>query len=265
VQLKLPSAIVEAMERDDHGQLGAPVFARGRLSSYARLLGVPAGAVEEQFAQALAAPPALVVGAHGSRIEHGQRRFARQGVCIVLAATVALPVVWFAIHNQSLQPRASLASLDGTSIAAHKSSNPAISSVNAEARKARGESPVIASIAPLGSYGWSGSHDGGGSAATVTGVGNVPDATHTGLQLRFSGDSSVDIVGVDGRVIEHDTVEAGSVRNYQTAAVASVEIGNPGAVLVLRNGEPLDLRPFHGADATRFTLSSDGKPAPVRD
>jgi len=83
--------------------------------------------------------------------------------------------------------------------------------------------------------------------------------------MRFSGDSWVDVVGIDGRVIEHGIVEAGSVRNYQTVAIARITIGNSNSVLVLRNDEPLDIRPFQKANVARFKLSSDGNPAPVNN
>ena len=48
-------------------------------------------------------------------------------------------------------------------------------------------------------------------------------------------------------------------------ALARVDIGNARAVMVLRNGEPLDISPFRGVNASRFRLSSDGKPAPASD
>jgi cytoskeleton protein RodZ len=236
-QLKLPRAIVEAMESDDHGQLGAAVFARGRLGSYARLLGIPVSVVEAQFAQVLVAPPALVSSTSRAHGERGLQRFSRQASYGVLAATVAFLAIWLPIHNQSHRSVAPLAALDGTTIGLRKASAATHSGANATAVKTREESPA------------------------ATG----PASAAAALQLRFSGDSWVDIVGLDGKVIEHGTIDAGSVRNYRTTAIASVEIGNPGAVLVLRNGQPLDLRSFQDTNATRFTLSSDGKPAPVRD
>ena len=256
VQLKLPTTIVEAMERDDHSMLGATIFARGRLGNYARLVGVPAALVDAQFADAMTVPPPLVSTASSSRLERNVRRFARQSIYIVLTATIVLPVVWLATQHQLPQAAASLTALDSSPVPAQNSTVAMGHGANAAAGEARSASPVVASIAPFGSYGWASP-----SAANPTGQ----MTANTALQLRFSGDSWVDIVGVDGRVIEHGAVEAGSVRNYQTVAVARVAIGNPGSVLVLRNGEPLDLKPFQGANQTRFTLSSDGKPAPVRD
>jgi cytoskeleton protein RodZ len=266
-QLRLPKAVIEAMERDDHTQLGAAVFARGRFGSYAQLVGVPMSAVEAQFAHALVAPPALVSGARSSRVEYVLRRFARQGIYVVLTATIVLPVVWLATHNQLPQSTASLTVLDGAPVAARNAANPVRAGAHAEVRDAHNESPVVASIAPFGNYHWtSASNDGATAAVPAIAAANpLHDASKHMLQLRFSGDSWVDVVGIDGRVIEHGIVEAGSMRNYQSTAIARVTIGNSNSVLVLRNNEPLDIKPFQKANVTRFTLSSDGTPTPVRD
>ncbi|HEV2606980.1 MAG TPA: RodZ domain-containing protein [Xanthomonadaceae bacterium] len=265
-QLKLPTAVIDAMECDDHAQLGAAVFARGRFGSYARLVGVPISAVEAQFAHALAAPPVLVSGARSSRVEYVLRRFARQGIYVVLTATIVLPVVWLATHNQLPQSTASLTALDGAPVSAN-ANKPARTGAHAVARDAHNETPVAASIAPFGNYRWTSASNDGATATVLptTAANPLHDAPNHMLQMRFSGDSWVDIIGIDGRVIEHGTVEAGSVRNYQTTAVARVMIGNSNSVLVLRNNEPLDIKPFQKANVTRFTLSSDGTPTPVRD
>ena len=175
----------------------------------------------------------------------------------MLAATVGMILVWLATHNQSQHATASLAVLDGASVAMRRAT-----ASFPEAGKVR---PAIASIVPSRGERSTNSLTGLGLAARSSTGGPASAGANNALQLRFSGDSSVEIVGVDGRVIEHDTVEAGSVRSYSTSAVASVEIGSPSAVLVLRNGQPLNLKPFHDANQTRFRLSSAGEPAPVRD
>ncbi len=269
-QLKLPTTIIDAMEGDDHNALGAVIFARGRLGNYARLVGVPIAAVDAQFANASVAPPPLVGTGRGSRLERSLHRVTRQGIYAVLTAAIVLPVIWLATHHQLPQAASSLTALDAPPAGMHK---PSDTDANASAGEARNQPPVVASIAPFGGYHWANQIDGSsieqratnGSAASVHAAAANQRVPDTRLELRFSGDSWVDIIGMDGRVIEHGTVEAGSVRNYRTAAVGGVTIGNPGSVLILRNGEPLDLKAFQNANTTRFTLSSDGKPAPVRD
>ena len=46
-QLKLPVAILEAIEREDWARLGAPIFVRSYVGSYAKFLGLPATLADE--------------------------------------------------------------------------------------------------------------------------------------------------------------------------------------------------------------------------
>src|SRR5687768_18326942 len=46
-KLKLPVAVLDAIEREDWARLGAPIFVRSYLGSYARLLGLPPGIAVE--------------------------------------------------------------------------------------------------------------------------------------------------------------------------------------------------------------------------
>ena len=39
-RLKMPVKVVQSLEEEDWGRLGAPVFVRGQLRSYSRLLGL---------------------------------------------------------------------------------------------------------------------------------------------------------------------------------------------------------------------------------
>ena len=65
-QLKLPVAVLDAIEREDWGRLGAPIFVRSYVGSYARLLGLPATLADEvvrgkptpPLASIVAVPPA---------------------------------------------------------------------------------------------------------------------------------------------------------------------------------------------------------------
>lgn len=71
--LKLSPTIVEALEADHFSQIGPPVFVRGYLSRYARLLELPEPTVLERFRQQTASshsPPQL-------KVVHPLRRQAR--------------------------------------------------------------------------------------------------------------------------------------------------------------------------------------------
>jgi cytoskeleton protein RodZ len=101
-QLKLPIAIVDAMERDDWQRLGAPVYVRSYLGSYLRLVGLPAG-LAEQVAQEKPTPQLVSLGG-SSRVRHALNHSMRNVVYLVMTAVLVLPVVLVVRHYQSAQP-----------------------------------------------------------------------------------------------------------------------------------------------------------------
>ena len=46
-ELKLPVSVLDAIEREDWARLGAPIFVRSYVGSYAKLLGLPASLADE--------------------------------------------------------------------------------------------------------------------------------------------------------------------------------------------------------------------------
>ena len=70
-QLRLPLAIVEAMEREDWARLGAPIYVRSYLGGYLKLLGLPPSLLE--MVRAPAEQPKLVTLAPRSRMLSSRR------------------------------------------------------------------------------------------------------------------------------------------------------------------------------------------------
>jgi cytoskeleton protein RodZ len=60
-QLKLPVAVLDAIEREDWARLGAPIFVRSYVGSYARILGLPATLAEE-VVRGKPSPPLVSIG-----------------------------------------------------------------------------------------------------------------------------------------------------------------------------------------------------------
>ena len=269
-RLKLPAVIVEAMERDDRAVLGAAVFARGRLGNYARLVGLPQAIVDAQFTSGTVAPPPLVSSARDTRFERGLQRFARRGVAAVLTATIILPVIWLATRHGLPQTPEPLAVLDVSQAAGRHTAKPATRRTSPNPQP-----PVAASMAPFAGYRGGAENEPAAvqlptTAATAATSAQATEAAvvapdENGLQLRFDGDSWVELTGAGGQPIERGMIHAGSVRSYHTGAIARVVIGNVASVRVLQDGQPLDLSAFSHANLARFTLSSAGKPAPAAD
>jgi cytoskeleton protein RodZ len=60
-ELKLDVAVIKALENDDGAALPAPIFVKGYLRSYARLVGLPDEELIRNYAQQAHEPPPLTV------------------------------------------------------------------------------------------------------------------------------------------------------------------------------------------------------------
>ena len=98
-QLKLPVAVVDAMEREDWARLGAAVYVRSYVGSYQRLLGLPAEL--PAAATAGASAPPLVTLATRSRLRYTIDNSLRNVVYLVMTAVLVVPVVLVTRHYQS--------------------------------------------------------------------------------------------------------------------------------------------------------------------
>jgi cytoskeleton protein RodZ len=270
-KLRLKSATVEALEREDLDALGAPVYVRGYFSSYARLVDVPVVLVDRTFAQRVeVAPIPLSSPARTSHSRYLFDRYAKRAVYVVLTASIVVPVILLATRDQLPRPGATLTPLDspmqieagpgGESARASTrdsgntgsdSTSPALPAPTVEPRSAA-ENPVIASLTPF--Y----------PAATAPTPIVPPEVIEdSGLSLHFSGDSWVEIIGRDGSRLEYGMVRAGTIRRFDANNVARVSLGNASAVEVRMNGAVTDIAAFRRANVARFTVSSQGSLAPA--
>ncbi|MDY0022270.1 RodZ domain-containing protein [Arenimonas caeni] len=245
-QLRLPVAIIEAMEREDWSRLGAPIYVRSYLGSYLRLLGLPQELAQPVASQASA--PQLVPMASRSRLRRTLDKSLRNGIYLVMTAVLVVPVVLVARHYQSAAKPQTL------TLEADPALLPALpeAELAAQPPAANGPEPVMASMAPVQPR---------PAVPEAAAPAPVPE---DGLVLRFSGQSWVEVLDPNGRRIEQALLEAGAERRYADGEVGRVTLGNAAAVEVLSHGKPVDLAPFRAANVARFTVSSEGEPAPAR-
>lgn len=226
-KLRMPARVVESLEAEDWARLGAPVFVRGQLRSYARLLGLPVDDVVRMPELAPVVASELSPRTYTPRMQRFAEQSARRAVYIVLTAAILVPV-WLATRPQPGTEAGRSASLD----APPASAQPA-------AATPREPAPLRASIAPM-------------PARTAPPV----------LALEFDGDSWVEIHGTDGRVLESGLLKAGDRRSFAAGEVSKMKLGNAAAVRVLNNGRAQDVTPYMRASVARFAVSSDGSLAP---
>lgn len=260
-QLKLPVAIVQAMELDDWPRLGAPVYVRSYLGSYLRLVGLPAS-LAEQAAQTKPAP-ALVAMSSSSKFRHALNRGVRNGVYLVMTGLLVVPVYFAARHYQD-QNRPEVLTLE----------------TSAEMVEAQALAAGVPLAPPADASVSSGppAFDEGADTASVPAPAVEPDhapvmasmapftktaAPAAGLVLRFKAESWVEVLDAQGARVERGLVEAGAERRYAAGQVARITLGNSDAVEVSVAGQALDLAPYRTANVARFTVSSAGEPVPA--
>jgi cytoskeleton protein RodZ len=224
-RMRLPVTTLLAIESGEWERLGPPVFVRGQARNYARMLGI---CLDDE---ALPSPftttqiPSLVSHAHVPRYRHVAENLARRAVYVVLTVSLVVPV-WLATRGHGGQGPA-VAPLD-------------LAPSQAAVVESVGRTPMVASIASLG----------------------TPAVAAAPVDLRFNGDSWVQLFAADGSVVEKGLLHAGEQRALQPDAVSRFVLGNAGAVELMVHGERIDLAPYTRANVARFTLSSDGSLAP---
>jgi cytoskeleton protein RodZ len=233
-RLKMPVRVVESLEAEDWSRLGAPVFIRGQLRSYGRLLGLATDTVHIASGIDPIRPSDLTPRTYVPRMRIIAEQSARRLVYAVITAAIALPV-WFGTQPHLTQQDTVSGSLDV----------PVEIPGAAVVQGARAPTPLVASMAPVA------------QRPALAAPSPVP-----GLELRFGDDSWVEITAPDGSVVEQTLLRAGTVRSFGSGEVGGVVLGNAGSVDVRRNGVEVDMSPYLRANVARFTVSSDGSLAP---
>lgn len=239
-KLKMPSHVVEALEREDWSVLGAAVFVRGQLRSYAKLLGLDAEQAVATVGAQVAAPVELVPQTYTPRLQRIAEQTRTRLVYVVLTATFVVPV-WLAMSSQLGKGRDTAVPLD-TDVpvdAARAVPGNSPSTSSAPQRPA----PLVASMTPLPSA--------------------APAAGADALIVRFQGESWVSLNAPDGSTVEQALIPAGEQRSFALDELGRVTLGNATQVQVNLRGQPVDLTPFIRANVARFTVSSDGSLQPV--
>ena len=241
-QLKMPTYAIEALEREDWARIGAPVFIRGQLRSYARLLGLPADAIVESLSMPADAPVELVPQTYTPRMQRVAEQTKMRLVYVVLTAAIAVPV-WLATRSH-LDSAIDTVSLDADAPLAlpQPGASSAVRTSDGDTASAAQAAPLVASITPP-----------------------MPQraASNADLSVTFSGESWVRVSAPDGSVIEQALVQPGQQRVFKPGQLGKAVLGNAQVVSMQYRGQAIDLTPYIRANVLRFTVSSDGSLQPV--
>ena len=247
-RMRVPARVVTSLEEGQWERLGAAVYVRGHLRSYARVVGLAEDELPVADELPPVAPPALQPRTFTPRYRRVAEQAARRMVYVVITATLVVPV-WMVTRGHMEGSPAQVASLDASTGPVTEGQQAAPASSISQ----RPQRPFVASMTPIQTR-----------RAQPTQVQGSAQA-EAPLSLRFKDDSWVEIFGHDGRPLEQALLRAGEERSFAAGEVGRIVLGNAGAVEVSRFGDIQDIQPFQRANVARFTVSSDGSLAPLAD
>jgi|GEM_PF-1397818 len=238
-RLKLPVEVIEALELENWGKLGAAIYVRSYLGSYIKLLGLP-GTLANEFNIKTSEMPAMKILSDKPVRRDIDKTLSTLGY-FAITGVIVTSLIMLAMHFRSPGERTETLPLDMQSqtqvLPAQVTDAAAIRKPedNVADASISNQPPVMASMAPIAS-------------ATST----------AGWEIRVNSDSWMDITGADGKRIENGIVGAGTIKQYNIDQLSSITIGNADQVQILRNGQAVDFSAFKQDNVARFKIASDG-------
>lgn len=244
-RLRLMHRQIEAMEADDFESLGQPVFARGFVRNYARLLGLAPEALLDRMEGAPAEQPAAVSQAElplpHSWLTSPWLILLLLGSLLVVAVPVAL--YWWLNSEVDDGPN---------SPAPVAQSRPAPVAAAIPAAELPLATPPVTPDAGVESA----ASTAGAADAVEEGVPVAPQAPAASsvVHLEFGAESWAEIKDASGRMLLRQLNPAGSSVDIHGQPPFDVVIGNAAQANMTYNGRPIDLKPFIDVTVARFTL-----------
>jgi cytoskeleton protein RodZ len=262
----IPAGVLADLEAGRFDRLGASVFVRGYLRSFARAAGLADDALLDVLPPAGDPPPPLVVQRVAPATPRWVTRYATPVAYALLTAVVMVPLVYLARPTaQQVAQAPSLTPIDATGRAA---ALPPVAPDSAAAEPVAIAARVGAE-APLGPDAFAGppappagSEPAARPSPVMASLAPLPQvAAPSGprrVTLRLAASSWVEFTGADGSRLEYALLPAGTVRDYQLQGSAVLMIGNASEAQLTVDGRVVDLRPLSsGNDVARVRLGDD--------
>jgi cytoskeleton protein RodZ len=224
-RLHIRSVYLAAIEEEDWHVIGAPVYVRGFMRTYARFLGLDPEAAVARFSASVPAGTPAATAPPRAAATTAERRSAERSspsLAAVLSIVVAVLVVAFVGYEfyqyrpgTPVPPVTDASAAPGTVAGA-----PAPADLGSAAPAGNGDQSSLAAIPPV-----------------VSPVPRAAPAARRGLALNVTETSWLRVT-VDGRVVLEGTLPSGAAKSF-SGKVADVRVGNAGGVRIAVNGKPL--------------------------
>lgn len=274
-ELHVDQRMLAALEADDFAALGAPIFVKGHLRSYAKLLGLDSAELiaEYEAAQQPAAPTLVAHRPDGPRMdEHRSQAWVGWFGWIFLLLLGLLLAGWWYYQQEGGADFVVSNVPERTTVPA--GDRPTVVAPTEDRNPAAGEElPLIEEGGPVLEDDTAVTEDErqalSAPADNITArepvVTQPPARTTTqpaaqpaarGLVLEFNEESWVEVYDAEGRPILYDLLGAGTRREINATGQLRVFLGNAEGVEVYVAGEEFDLERHRRADNTaRFTVN----------
>jgi len=268
-QLKLSVRQVEALERDDYASFAGPVFVRGFLRNYAKLLGLDP---EQLIAAATPAPvvptPAVSAVAEERQSAGNPERSRRILTSIVIVALVVIAAVLLA-SNVARDRRVDAPNNDAPALQQPPAPSPAVAQAEpppaaAPAPSAETPAPPAATVPAAPSSAPAVTPQPASGTETAPSVANAeplakPRVSVIGtgpaqVRIVFEGESWVEVRDASGTTIFSRLNAAGTERLIKGNPPLSLVVGNASSVKLIYHDKPIDLLPHTNVDVARITL-----------
>ncbi len=242
-QLKLSSTQIEALEAEDYAHLPGPVFVRGFIRNYARLMDLDG----EALVAGLTMPQdPLAAGAaipHSHNIPFPDGRGPRWPIYAVLIAVLAAVVVLFeyVYSSPSAEVPAEVTPKAETPAPSEALPVQVMVPIPGDVSAAVKTEPVVEPVQPVP------------APAPVA----APPAKRAGsveMRMVFDRQSWVEVRDREDRIVFSQLNPAGAVQIVQGLPPLNVVIGNASGVRVTYKGRTVDLAPHTKVEVARFTL-----------
>ena len=255
IRLRLMQRQIEAMEAYDFASLGQPVFARGFVRNYARLLGL---APEALLARMEGAPAEPATVSHLPPPAPRSWLTSPWFVLLLLGAllAVAVPVAlywWLNSEVDEVQPKRVPALQSRPAPVPAPAAAPALvpAPVTVPATALPVAEPPVLPLSPA-------KPDVPVAEPAAAGAPSAPApaaAVASGvLHLEFGADSWTEIKDASGKMLLRKLNVTGSSVDIRGAPPFNLVIGNAAQAILTYNGRPIDLKPFIDGSVARFTL-----------
>lgn len=259
-KLRLPARVLRKLESDDLSGIDYPIYLRGYLRSYSKLLGVDLPPMQSTMAHAAVASPALTPTGGMSHGRYMWQRYSAAATYVIVTALIVVPLLVLGLNGGIHRETARVAPLDAATSAAVAEATPATAPAKTN------EEPLMASMAPFAALqkDLDQSVDNPMESPTATAdpaeAAAATTAAEHHIDIQLHAPSWVEITDSSGARLEYGLLSAGNYR-YHSNEVLDIRLGNSADAAVDVDGTALDLQPYRRANVAHFRLDpKTGKP-----